>query len=1029
MHTSPKILEKVRHMVNDYYALAYLPVAELPMQYWQTLEHLRRPPSKVPWKRAKNGLSWGGPWMSAWFRTRYRPAPELAGQALFLRANTGGQESLVWVDNEPRAILTGYNVNALDDKRHTELLLTPRAGRRSFKLAIEAYAWHPDIGSGPRHANRSANRHTFRHVDIATRRDDVWGLVFDLRVLLSLHDALEENSLRRNKIVKGLAAVFAVLPQIPVERPEAQWRPAVAKARTLLAPLLAAQNGDTAPLMGLTGHSHMDTAWRWTVAETERKCARTFANALTLMEEYPGYRFIQSSSYHADMMRRLYPRIFKRMQKMTAAGRWEPNGGSWVEPDCNLIGAEALVRQFLVGQTATKTMFGYRSDTFWMPDTFGYSAALPQILQGCDIEFFCTTKLSWNDTNRFPYDSFVWRGLDGSSVLAHFNNTHCWPDPRTLTSMWNRVQHKDVQDRALCSYGYGDGGGGPMRGMIEVADRVKDLEGCPRTERMSVGTFMRGLQQACPDLPVWQGELYLELHRGTLTSIHAIKRGNRKCEVALQIAETLCTRAALEGRAYPAKKLDALWKKLLVNQFHDILPGTSIPEVNDQAIREFAEVRADAEKLIVGATPGRGSAALELHNTLSWDRTGTLMLDVPDRLVPADKTLSWQLVKNIEGRRQLALAGVTVPALGSRVLPVKKSGARRNGKSPFTVKGNRIATPHARVTFDKAGGFRSFLYAGRELVRDPRRLLNSLWLGQDVPKSWDNWDIDEDQAIKMRRETRLVSRKVVADGPLELRVRLHYRLGLHSKLAQDVVFHADTPRVDFETKIDWHEKHALLKAGFDVDVFADRARHEIQFGHAFRNTHTNLGTDRARFESCNHRWSDLAEPDFGVALLNDCKYGISIDGSDLRLSLLKAGTHPDPRADAGTHVFIYALLPHNSPFSATAVVRPGYELNVPVVARPVSAKATGKQSLLTIDNPGVVVEAVKGAEDGNGFVLRLYEAEGNRSTARLRFNMPITVQQTNILEEKPKPVRTSNNTCKLTFRPFEIKTLRCVPSG
>jgi alpha-mannosidase len=1030
MQTSPKILDKIKCMVNDYYPLAYVPVGEVDMQYFETLDHLRNPPKDADWKKAVRGTSWGGHWKTAWFSGTYEPAQELNGQALFLRANTGGHESLCWVNDEPRAILTAFSAAELSKTGHTELLLTPKADGSSLAISIEAYAWHPCIGTFPRHNRTGSNTHTFNFVDVTTRRDDVWGLIIDLRVLISLMDSLDENSLRRNRIVKGLADVFAVLPQLPVELPEDIWRPAVAEARKLLAPLLAARNGDSAPYIGLTGHSHMDTAWLWPVAETERKCARTYANALTLMEEYDEYRFIQSSSCHGDMMRRLYPKIFERIQAMVKAGRWEPNGGSWVEPDCNVIGAEALVRQFLIGQTATREMFDYTSDTFWMPDTFGYSAALPQILQSCNIPYFCTTKLDWNDTNRFPYDSFVWRGIDGTGVLAHFNKSHCWPDPKTLTDMWIGVQHKDVQDRRLCSYGFGDGGGGPLRGMIEVTRRIEDLEGCPRTAHTTVSDFMAGLEKECPDLPVWFGELYLELHRGTLTSIHGVKRGNRKGEVALQVAEALCVRAALNGATYPAAELEELWKKLLLNQFHDILPGSSIPEVNDQAIAEFAEVRSDAAKLIETATASDGDAsgAVELHNTLSWDRTRAVV-DWTSEAIPAAEGATCQLIEDIEGNRKLAIDGVTIPALGSTVVAIGEDGESAAASSPFRVTDDAVHTPSADIQFDEAGGITSFVFGGRELVRDPNSPLNSLYIGQDVPKGWDNWDIDEDQKIKMHRETRLVSREVVADGPLQLRIRMTYELGTGSKLTQDVVFHAKSAQIDFETIVEWNELHAFLKAGFDVDVFADRARHEIQFGHAFRNTHTNLTTDRARFESSNHRWSDLSEPGFGAAVLNDCKYGISIDGSDMRLSLLKSGTHPDPRGDAGTHVFTYSFLPHDCGFSAEAVIRPGYELNVPVVVSAPSGAAGSTTGLVSLDDPAVIVESVKLAEDGAGFIARMYEAEGSRAATKVRFGVSVEAQETNMLEETSADIEITDGACELKFRPFEIKTIRCRPKG
>lgn len=1029
MHTSPKILDKVRNMVNDYYALAYETVGKVDIEFMQTKEHLRTPPTTGAWKRAKSGQRWGGDWVTGWFRGRFKVPAECAGQTLYLAPATGGHESMVWIDGEPKGMINGQDRSKIDSQ-HTATVLSTKARKgRVHTIAIEAYAWHPCVGTQPRESRGGRNVHTFTKVTIARRRDDVWGLAFDLRVLTQLMDVLDENSSRKGKLIRGVAEVFNILPQLPSEMDESVWRPAVARARKILAPLLKSRNGPSAPFIALTGHSHMDTAWLWPVAETERKCARTYANAVALMDEYPKYRFIQSSSYHGDMMRRLYPQIFRKMRAMAKAGRWEPNGGSWVEPDCNVIGAEALVRQFLIGQTATRQMYKYTSDAFWMPDTFGYSAALPQILQSCGIRYFYTTKLSWNDTNRFPYDTFLWKGLDGTSVLAHFNVSHCWPDPQTLTNAWNGVMHKDTVDRRLCSYGFGDGGGGPFRSMVEVANRVEDLEGCPKSQHMSTSEFMKGLERDCKGLPEWKGELYLELHRGTLTSIAGVKRGNRKSEIALRNAEALCALASLNRGRYPLKELNALWKKLLVNQFHDILPGTSIPEVNDLAIREFAEIQADAFRLQAQAmkqlATAPGTDAVEIHNTLSWTRAGEIAVDWPDKVEPSLD--AFQIVPDMENRRRLILNGANVPAFGSTVIPVKKSSRRSLGASPFKVDGDTISTPHAEVTFDRSGAISSFRdrASGRELVRDRKNGLNTFWIGQDVPKAWDNWDIDEDQRLQMTKGARLISRTIVADGPFQLRMRMKYELGRKSRLTQEVVFHADSPQVDFETQVDWNETHMFLKAGFDVDVQADRARHEIQFGHAQRNTHTNLSTDRACFESVNHRWTDLSEPDFGVAVLNDCKYGVSVAKSDIRLSLLKAGTHPDPRGDKGVHRFSYAFLPHNGPFSAEAVIRPAYEFNVPLPTALVGRSARPKPSLLSIDTPGVIVESVKSAEDGNGLIVRLYEAEGCRAHVVIDWNGRWIVEETDMLENPSKALAIRAGRSRLMFRPFEIKTLRC----
>ncbi len=1036
MLTDAKILGKLDRIELRYQDLRYESVADVPVEMYETQERLRAAPrgsAKVAWLPAPAGTAWGDSFGTAWFRGRVRLPKAVVGQKVFVRAATGG-ETLFIVDGEYRGVFDG---------NHPAVLMTARGeAGHVYEVNFEAYAGHSFPGCAPDEKGEvvGPKARVFGGVQILRMREDVVGFVHDLRVLLQLAgrdegNSLEKNSLRRNRIIRGLADVFAAVDAMPQESGEASWRPKLAKARQIMWPLLAAKNGPTAPWFGIIGHSHIDTAWLWPIAETWRKCARTFSSVINLMEQYPEFMFTQSAPCHADMMRREYPGLFKRIQAMVKRGRWEPNGAMWVEPDCNIPSGESFVRQLLVGQAATREMFGYTSDTLWLPDVFGYSAALPQILAQSGIRFFCTTKINWNDTTKFPYDTFHWKGVDGTSVLAHFHYIHFVPDPVNLIWQWNQVQHKDIQDRRLAPFGFGDGGGGPTAEMCEFARRVEDLEGCPRARYMTVSEFMQGIRRDMgADLPEWVGELYMEGHRGTLTSIAGVKRRNRLAEFALREAEYLSTLAALSGAAYPADELKTAWKILLTNQFHDILPGSSIAEVNDEAVRDLDDctgkagaVSQAALQRLAGPSSAEGKS-LRLVNSLSWDRAGELVLDAPRRnLKPASPDLVSQRIEDVDGASKLVLSGVTVPALGSTVIPMVAGAS--GGASAFTVSATGVETPHATVKFDKAGRMTSFVdkASGRQIVKSGGAL-NALLIGEDVPEAWDSWDIDSDQRLKMRAEDRLVRRAVVADGPLQLRIRSEYRLGAGSSLTQDLVFHAGSPRVDFETVVDWNERHQLLKAGFDLDVLADSARQEIQYGHLERSTHRNQPQDRARFEACAHKWTDLSENGFGVALLNDCKYGMGVQGGTLRLSLLKAGTHPDARGDRGRHRFTYSLLPHACGFSVESVVRPAYELNLPVTAWWGSADALPWASLLTVDAPHVIVESVKWAEQGKAFVVRLYEAGKTGGRVKVTFNAKISsVSATNLLEEDARPLKLSGGAVRFTMRPFEIKTLLVRP--
>ncbi|MCL5997261.1 MAG: glycosyl hydrolase-related protein, partial [Chloroflexi bacterium] len=1019
MLTDKKILGKLEQIEQRYNALRFQKISDVPAELVEIREYLRAEPEAVDWRPAPAGTRWGGDWVTAWFRDDVTLPPACDGQKVFIRARTGG-ETLFLVDGEQRGVF--------DDNHPVVMLALKGVSGRTHHMALEAYSGHTIPGCMPQdqpHPQGNKSR-TFDGIELLLEREDVTAFVFDLRVLRQVMQSLDENSLRRNALTRELAKVYALVDAMPEETGESSWRPKLAQARSLMRPLLEARNGPTTPRFGIIGHSHIDTAWLWPLAETWRKCARTFSSTLNLMEQYPELLFIQSQPCQTEVIRDEYPGIFQRIQHMVAAGRWEPNGSMWVEPDCNIPSGESFVRQLLVGQRTTRAFFNYTADTLWLPDVFGYSAALPQILRGCGVDFFCTTKISWNDTTRFPYDTFVWKGIDGSSVIAHYNAIHCWPDPATLTQQWNWVQHKDVQDRRLSAFGYGDGGGGPMAEMAEVARRVRDLEGCSRTEYTTVSNFMRAIRAELPDLPEWSGELYLELHRGTLTSIAEIKRGNRQTEMALRNAELLCTLATLRGADYPATRLLGLWKTLLTNQFHDILPGSSIAEVNDLAIDAFHACTTEARDLAVAAlhhlAPAGTSRAL-IANSLSWERVGELTLTgIPPATYPEDSTLPSQWIEDVSGQHKLIVAGVKLPALGVASLPLSQGGP--TGTSPFMVTDQVVETPHAHIRFDEAGRILSFVLkaSGREIVH-PGGALNTFLMGEDIPEAWDNWDIDRDQQFKLHAEDHLVWREIVANGPLQLRLRSRYRIGTASTLTQDMVLHATTPQVDFETVLDWHEKHMLLKAGFHLDVLADTARHEIQYGHVERPTHINLPQDRARFEVCAHKWSDLSDNGFGVALLNDCKYGVGINGSDIRLSLMKSGTHPDARGDAGQHVFTYSLLPHAGPFSVEAVVRPAYELNVPLVTALAGPDAKGAPALASVDTPNVIVESVKWAEDGNAFVMRVYEAGKISGKVHLTLHVPVKqVSETNMLEEHARPLSMCDGAISLLMHPFEIKT-------
>jgi len=539
--------------------------------------------------------------------------------------------------------------------------------------------------------------------------------------------------------------------------------------------------------------------------------------------------------------------------------------------------------------------------------------------------------------------------------------------------------------------------------------------------------------QSCaqlPNLPRWTGELYLELHRGTLTSIAAIKRYNRKVEFALRDAEFAATIAALQaGERYPKDQLLGHWKTLLLNQFHDILPGSSIAEVNDEAIATFGECltavtsQRDRSLGYVGGEIRRDRPeAVLITNSLSWDRTGEIELNGLPSL--AGNGIVTQEVEDVDGRLKLAVTGLTLPSMGYATFDTSDSPII-GGRGAIKVDGDTVETPFARIAFDKTGRIVSFFdrAARRELVRSGGAM-NTFLAGEDVPAAWDNWDIDRDQRLKMSPVDADAAGTIVADGPLQLRIRRTYKLGRASTITQDVIFHSTTPRVDFDTVVDWHEKYTFLKTAFAVDILADTARHEIQFGHVTRSTHDNTSYDRAQFDVCAHKWTDISETGYGVAFLNDCKYACTTKDGEYHLSLIKSGKHPDPRGDEGRHRFAYAMLPHAGGFSVESVVRPAYEFNVAPSVVPASTDVPSFR-LVDVDAANVIIDTVKWAEDGDAVILRLYEAGKTGTHAKLIFGLPVTrVHEVNMLEENGRELAKNATSIDVYFRPFEIKTLR-----
>ncbi|WP_308637506.1 alpha-mannosidase [Paenibacillus silvisoli] len=819
------------------------------------------------------------------------------------------------------------------------------------------------------------------------------------------------------------------------------------------------------PLQGkmhMVGQSHIDIAWLWPVRETVRKSSRTFSTMTSLIEEYPDFIYTQSQPLLYAFVKEHDPALYEKVKKAVADGRWELVGGMWVEPDLNIPSGESLVRQMLYGQLFYRDEFGKSSHIEWLPDTFGYCASLPQLLKLAGVDYFMTTKLGWNDTNKFPHELFRWVGIDGTAIVSYSNHgVNESTSPKDVKEHWQAYRQKDKLNELMLLYGHGDGGGGVTRQMVEAVHRSPLMPGLPASSFSTAGAFFESVEAVAQTLPEWHGDLYLELHRGTLTTHGRNKRSNRKAEALYREAEIWSSlgRAYMAGAEGRSEALAEGWKLMLLNQFHDIIPGTAITETYETSAAEYenifalgnGELTASLQALAgqIGSAGGEGTA-YAVFNSLGWERNDTVTIeggveladveavDESGHRLAADLTELTELTDLTAGSGSayaLSVAVPAIPAFGYKTIWLRKAPAKAAAAAAAaTVKAagtlDGWETAHYKLAFNERGEIVSWFdkAADRELLPAGAKA-NELQFYHDKPTYWDAWDIDPKFEQNRAGEAELVEMRVVVSGEAADVLRFEWRLG-QSRIEQDLVLYHHQKRVDFKTRVNWQESHKLLKVAFPVDIVAAKAAYEIPFGALERPTHRNTSWEQAQFEVCGHRWADLSEGGYGVSLMNDCKYGYDVKDGVLRLSLLRAPKWPDVTADLGEHEFTYSLLPHEQDWRGAEVVRRAAELNQPAVA--VQLPGTGRgslpatASLLELDSRSVVLDTVKPAERGEGTILRFYESTGSRD--RVTLKLPQGAKHAsivNLLEDELEPCAIGEDgSLKLQFKPFEIKSVR-----
>lgn len=1035
--------DRLSHLLQELSKLRYRSLQELKGFRWHEEVNGRRPEA---FREVEKGFRWKGYDVYNWLCIDIElPKEWLSNErlakntvALFdfgVPVGTGNNshfESLLYINGIPYQGVDG---------NHQEVFLDGTA--LGSELSLEFRLWSGLNGGGrPEDMAMELTRAELGILDEAADR-----FYYLAKTALDTYDVLPDTSEYKPWLLNQLVYAFRFLDY--TEPGSRDFYESIEKALTYLEGVLDGR-GKPAVTVTLLGHTHIDVAWLWRLRHTREKAARSFSTVNRLMERYEAYHFLQTQAQLYEFIKEDQPEIYGAIKQRIKEGRWEASGSMWVECDCNLASGESIIRQILMGKNYFRREFGSSNDFLWLPDVFGYSAALPQILKKSGIDTFMTTKISWNDTNRLPYDTFLWRGLDGTQVTAHFITTpDSEPDSHSYTyngdtrpyevkGVWDNYRNKDLNRELLISYGYGDGGGGPNRDMLETLLCINRMPGIPEIKTESAAAYFNRLNETIEKnphhghLPVWDGELYLEFHRGTYTSQAYNKKMNRRMEYRLRRVEILSFLAErLSGIPYDREKLTKAWKIVLCHQFHDILPGSAIREVYEDSHRAYGEAgellsQAEAASLAGLLTPKEGVYTVFNHS--GWKRSAFVLVKGGGGLRFTDRKgqrlSSWRdgqdarvLLKELAPFSFTELYGADEGEAGEGY--DEKSGGK-NGEAGEDRGNMQAESPYYRISWNGQGQLTGIYdkTAERELL-SPGCRANVFQIMEDKPRCFDAWELESTVDWKLKEITDctgITIEKQEAVQTVTFSFRWH-----KSRITQTMYLYEEKRRIDFKTKVDWRERQTLLKVAFPLAVRATEARFDIQNGNIVRPVTRNTAWDMARFETVVHKWLDFSETGYGAALLNDCKYGCDVKDSVVRLTLLKSAIEPDYEADQGEHEFTYALLPHGKPWYEAKIEEEAFDLNDPLTAMPGFFRF-GRDSFFTFSAENVMIDTIKKCESNQDWILRFHEFTGARG--RISIESPFLTggcYESSLMEE-PQGGKLQDPLA-VDVLPYEIKTL------